>query len=328
VTPISGNGPWNWSCIGVNGGMTVSCTAPLQPPAPIVGVCGSATGVPTLTTPQSGLCAAGISSAVTGRGPWTWSCSGTNGGGAVACVAPLAESGGTGSLPSFVTPSASEAPTPLAAPQSQVQNRGLVTPQLPSGPLPPIRNGGSMPPMPKAKPFAPLPQPTEVPPPLPSTVIEQESQAPAEPPDLPLDTKPLTPPPIRDTIQPTPALKPPAIDDQGAVIPGNHFVLQPELSSVSFDTGSENISPDALSTLDKLASTLQGNGNVRVTLTAYAATGSHTTPRDARRLSLARALAIRDYLTSKGVASSRIDVRALGANVPSGDADRVDIKAN
>ena len=90
ATGISGNGPWNWNCIGENGGMTVSCTAPLQPPAPITGVCGGASGVATLTTPRSGLCSAGISSAVSGKGPWTWSCSGTNGGGAVACVAPLA----------------------------------------------------------------------------------------------------------------------------------------------------------------------------------------------------------------------------------------------
>ena len=120
VTPVSGNGPWNWSCLGSNSGMTVSCTALLQPPAPIVGVCGASSGVPTLTTPRSGLCAAGISSAVSGKGPWTWSCSGTNGGGAVACVAPLA--GGNGSIPSLVTPS--EAPAPHAAPSAAVSSKG------------------------------------------------------------------------------------------------------------------------------------------------------------------------------------------------------------
>jgi outer membrane protein OmpA-like peptidoglycan-associated protein len=80
--------------------------------------------------------------------------------------------------------------------------------------------------------------------------------------------------------------------------------------------------------LDKLASVLQSNGGVRITLTAYAAVGDSTSPREARRMSLTRALAVRDYLTSKGISSSRIDVRALGANVPSGDPDRVDVKAN
>ena len=41
-----------------------------------------------------------------------------------------------------------------------------------------------------------------------------------------------------------------------------------------------------------------------------------------------RALTVRDFLTNKGIASGRIDVRALGANVPSGDPDRVEVKAN
>lgn len=99
---------------------------------------GGASGVPTLTIPKSGLCSAGISSAVSGKGPWTWSCSGTNGGGAVSCVAPLAGSSAAASgLPSIVTPSlsAGDAPVPRAA------LVGLVTPQLPSGPLPALKPG-------------------------------------------------------------------------------------------------------------------------------------------------------------------------------------------
>ena len=96
-----GNGPWNWSCIGVNGGMTVSCTAPLQPPAPIDGVCGDANGVPTLVKPQSGLCSSGILGAVNGVGPWTWTCSGANGGSPASCFAAVA--GKTGSMPSTMT---------------------------------------------------------------------------------------------------------------------------------------------------------------------------------------------------------------------------------
>jgi outer membrane protein OmpA-like peptidoglycan-associated protein len=327
VTVISGQGPWNWNCIGQNGGMTVSCTAPLEPPAPITGACGSASGVPTLVTPRSGLCAAGISSAVSGSGPWTWSCSGTNGGGAVACVAPLA-GGGTGSLPSFVTPSGMTAPgapagaAPMYASPSP-QNTGLVTPQLPSGTLPPIETG-NMPQMPPTQAFPAAPEATSAPEALPPATPQF---APVEAPELP-DAAPLTPPPVRDTIQPSPALTAPAVNGLGQPIPGNHFVLSDDISSISFAAGSENISPAATPALDKLANILQANGDVRITLTAYAAVGPNTTPRDARRLSLARALAIRDYLTTKGVSSGRIDVRALGANVPSGDMDRVDVKAN
>ena len=60
---------------------------------------------------------------------------------------------------------------------------------------------------------------------------------------------------------------------------------------------------------------------MRITLTAYADTANNTSAREARRLSLSRALTIRDYLTAKGISSGRIDVRALGANVPSGDPE-------
>lgn len=323
ATAVSGNGPWNWNCLGQNSGMTVSCTSPMQPPAPITGVCGSVNGLPTLTTPKSGLCAAGISSAVSGRGPWTWSCSGTNGGGAVGCVAPLASAGGTGSLPSVTTPDG-EAPAPKAAPMPAVTGGGLVTPRLPSGPLPPL-NTGTLPSLTPSKAFESPPEPSALPPvPAPN---EEGMMAPSTAPDLPAGTTGIQPPPIRDTLAPSPALKPPAIDKQGNLIPGNHFTLDEDISTVSFVHGSENISPEVLPILDKLVTVLQANSGVRITLTAYADV-KDSTPRDARRMSLSRALAMRDYLTSKGISSSRVDVRALGANVSSGEPDRIDIKAN
>lgn len=322
VTAVSGNGPWNWNCLGQNGGMTVSCTAPLMPPAPITGECGEASGMPTLTMPRSGLCSAGISSAVSGRGPWTWSCSGTNGGGAVACVAPLAAGGGTGALPSLVTPS-SEAPAPKSAVAAPVQSSSLVTPQLPSGPLPPLTSG-SMPAYQPSKAFEAPPQASAVPP-EPEALTQPP---PSAAPELPADATPVIPPPVRDTIRPSPALMPPAIDNEGQPVPGNHFELDPDLSTIGFPHGSDNVDHDMLAKLDQLALVLKANSGVRITLTAYSGLDSNISPRDARRLSLSRALAIRDYLTSRGISSARIDVRALGANVPSGDPDRVDVKAN
>ena len=319
VTSVSGQGPWNWNCLGANGGMTVSCTAPLMPPAPIVGVCGVANGVSTLTTPRSGLCSAGISSAVNGKGPWTWSCSGTNGGGAVSCVAPLAGKGASAApLPSMVTPSNAanddEAPAPMAAPST------LVTPRLSSGALAPLEKGA----MPKLKPSKPLSLNESAPP-----VVDMSDAVapPAVPPGLPDDAEPLLPPPLRDTVNPSPSLKPPAIDSEGKPIAAARLELDDDLSTIAFTRGSDVIERDALAQLDKLAGVMKTHGNARITLTAYA-DNSTITPREARRLSLSRALALRDYLTTKGIASGRIDVRALGANVPSGDMDRVDVKVN
>ncbi|HMH65837.1 MAG TPA: OmpA family protein, partial [Rhizomicrobium sp.] len=46
---------------------------------------------------------------------------------------------------------------------------------------------------------------------------------------------------------------------------------------------------------------------------------------DARRLSLKRALAIRQVLIDDGVAPDRIDVRAMGGTDDTGPADRVDV---
>ena len=54
------------------------------------GACGSAHQVPRLSAPTSGLCSAGSASAVGGNGPWSWSCSGSNGGSPANCIAPVA----------------------------------------------------------------------------------------------------------------------------------------------------------------------------------------------------------------------------------------------
>jgi outer membrane protein OmpA-like peptidoglycan-associated protein len=317
VTSISGNGPWNWNCLGANGGMTVSCTAPLMPPAPIVGVCGAANGVTTMTPPKSGLCSAGISSAVNGKGPWTWSCSGTNGGGAVSCVAPLAGAGGNTGIPSVVTPSTGDvAPAPNAAPV------GLVTPRLPAGPLPPLKTGT----LPQLTPSKPLNIPPEASA-LPSADLVG-TPAPSVAPDLPPGAEGVTPPPVRDTLKPPPAMMPREVDENGHPIPpGTRLVLDSDISTFSFVRGSDAIDHDAYTALDKLAIVLSNHANSRITLTAYSSV-DNISPREARRLSLARALAIRDYLTNAGISSGRIDVRALGANVPSGDMDRVDVKVN
>lgn len=308
-TPISGNGPWNWNCLGENGGMTVSCTASLQPPDPISGACGGANGVPTLTTPSAGLCDAGIASAVSGHGPWTWSCSGVNGGSAVGCVAPLAGTDRVGALPSMVTtPSADYAVVQAVPPVPVVKGSALTTPKLSSGTLQPL-DTGTLP----AVPNMDMPSPTLVPPQMPA---------------LPPEAQAVTPPPIRDTIQPAPALRPAGYDEHGNLIPGNHVVLPDQYSTIAFQTGVDNFDNAQVPTLDGLVTFLQQTSAVRITLTAYAGTGNGITPRDARRISLSRALAVRDYLTTKGITSSRIDVRALGANVPSGDPDRIDVKAN
>ena len=77
VPSVSGSGPWSWTCGGGRGSANASCGAPrLALPA---GRCGSA-GAPgawSITRPTSNLCAVGTPSAVSGSGPWSWTCSGS-----------------------------------------------------------------------------------------------------------------------------------------------------------------------------------------------------------------------------------------------------------
>ena len=49
------------------------------------GVCGSANGTATLTAPTFNLCSAGMQTAPTGVGPWSWACTGFNGGVTATC---------------------------------------------------------------------------------------------------------------------------------------------------------------------------------------------------------------------------------------------------
>ncbi len=76
--------------------------------------------------------------------------------------------------------------------------------------------------------------------------------------------------------------------------------------------------------LAPIALKLQDEPNARLQLQAFAV-GSEDSASQARRVSLARALAVRSYLIERGVRSTRIDVRALGAPEDEGPPDRVDI---
>jgi hypothetical protein len=70
--------------------------------APVSGVCGSVSGTNLISMPTTNLCSIGTASAVTGAGPWMWTCAGSNGGRTASCQAQLGNSGS-------IVPSASNA---------------------------------------------------------------------------------------------------------------------------------------------------------------------------------------------------------------------------
>lgn len=97
--------------------------------------------------------------------------------------------------------------------------------------------------------------------------------------------------------------------------------------AVMFDKGKSNPSPQQFDGLKLLAgdlSTALESGAGRVQLEAYGgAPGDKSS--DAHRLSLKRALAVRQLLIDDGIPSNRIDVRALGGADDKGPNDRVDV---
>jgi hypothetical protein len=95
-------GSWNGN-IWTTGAITANCNVSFSFTPISNGVCGSANSSTFNTAPTGNLCSNGTASAVTGTGPWTWTCSGTNGGSNASCAAniatytvtPSAGSGGT-----------------------------------------------------------------------------------------------------------------------------------------------------------------------------------------------------------------------------------------
>ena len=91
ATTVTGTGPWDWTCTGSGGGATVICSANTAN-----GACGSANGQSFFTMPASNLCSSGKASTVTGKGPWSWTCGGVNGGKNASCSASIEVNGACG----------------------------------------------------------------------------------------------------------------------------------------------------------------------------------------------------------------------------------------
>jgi outer membrane protein OmpA-like peptidoglycan-associated protein len=103
-----------------------------------------------------------------------------------------------------------------------------------------------------------------------------------------------------------------------ALLPGKPAILR-------FAKGQTDVSAEGRDLLGTIAAELASNPQLRLQLVAHAS-DSGNDPVESRRLSLSRAVQLRSYLIDKGVASVRIDVRALGSrDLGDGPPDRVDL---
>jgi outer membrane protein OmpA-like peptidoglycan-associated protein len=97
-------------------------------------------------------------------------------------------------------------------------------------------------------------------------------------------------------------------------------------STIPFSPGAEEPAPEVLDTVKNVSAQLNdalSNGSARVELEAFGGKPNDKSS-DARRISLKRALIVRQLLIDEGVPSERIDVRAMGG-ASEGAPDRVDI---
>lgn len=93
--------------------------------------------------------------------------------------------------------------------------------------------------------------------------------------------------------------------------------------SIAFSGGAVSLAADQQAMLAQVAQQLVGNDQ-RVLLSGYAS-GTGDAASGARRVALSRVLAVRKYLIEKGIANTRIDVRALGTPSDGSAPERVDI---
>ena len=132
--------------------------------------------------------------------------------------------------------------------------------------------------------------------------------------------KPVAPKPAPVVETPKP-VKTASIEPPRAKAPAGN-----RRDSISFTAGASDPSGAAVSAVRALAGSLASaiGDNGRVQLMAYAGGRGEKTS-DTRRLSLKRALVIRQLLIDDGIPSERIDVFALGGADDSGPLDRVDV---
>jgi OmpA-OmpF porin, OOP family len=106
------------------------------------------------------------------------------------------------------------------------------------------------------------------------------------------------------------------VDERGCVLEQQTVTV---LRSVSFEFDSSRLTADARRTLDRVAAGLRGQLGMRVEIAGH--TDALGTEAYNQRLSLARATAVRNFLTAIGIDGSRLQVKGYGASQPVADND-------
>jgi len=130
-------------------------------------------------------------------------------------------------------------------------------------------------------------------------------------------TEPVAPPAPAMTAAPPP---PPPITTSSTT----RAAETPAGMRLTFDPAATDLSAASVDAIKRFVGAAPNADTVSYNVLAYAA-GKADDASVARRLALSRALAVRSALVAEGIQSSRIYVRALGAQAGGGPPDRVDI---
>jgi outer membrane protein OmpA-like peptidoglycan-associated protein len=136
--------------------------------------------------------------------------------------------------------------------------------------------------------------------------------APAQPAASPTRLARLSPPPVNVTTPPGAGAETPGLSKRSVILfaPQAADPAESALGAIKFLAGDLNAAMTSASS--------------RIQIQAYGGNRGDKGS-DARRLSLKRALAVRQVLIDDGVPAERIDVRAMGGVDDTGPADRVDV---
>lgn len=242
------------------------------------------------------------------------------------------------SLPPRVLPAAVAVALSLAV--TACSSPGTAPPQTSaSAPAPPVTaaTGGLT--LENAQPLPIPPRPDLFPPPAPPAPPVFKAPTLMTAPDLPqIAIGPTPPPPAMPEGAPPvpasnrPAAPPPPDRTQTAALPpptpkapSAPALPRMEPLTVLFDGTATALPEPARTRLDAIAERLNANPQLRLQIRSYAS-GTPETAREARQLSLARALAVRERLGTAGIASTRVDIRAMGMEAAGGAPDRLDVE--
>lgn len=170
---------------------------------------------------------------------------------------------------------------------------------------------------------------------VPTTPIESTSLEESDPPAEATATAPAAgttaggeaAAPAATTETTPPAEAAPAAAPQATEATPQQTAARPPIDGMvrlTFEPDSRTISDAAKTDLAPLIEKLKADYMLRVQILAYAG-GDDDASSHARGVSLARALAMRDYLTAEGIAVERMDIKALGNTAQEEPADRVDL---